>query len=51
MRILKQAMGKQVPVRTKVKLREAASSHMMALEQNPERVISYFQDRRVKYAA
>jgi hypothetical protein len=24
---------------------------MMALEQNPARVISYFQDRRVKYAA
>ena len=48
---LKQEMGKRVPVRTKAKLREAASSHMMALEQNPERVISYFQDRRVKYAA
>ena len=48
---LKQEMGKQVPVRTKAKLREAASSHMMRLEQNPERVISYFQDRRVRYAA
>ncbi|MBL8401088.1 IS630 family transposase [Accumulibacter sp.] len=48
---LKQEMGKQVPVRTKAKLRDAASSHMMKLEQNPERVIRYFQDRRVKYAA
>ena len=48
---LKQAMGKRVPVRTKAKLREAASSHMTSLEQNPERVISYFQDKRVKYAA
>ena len=48
---LKQEMGKQVPVRTKAKLREAASSHMMRLKQNPERVISYFQDRRVRYAA
>ena len=48
---LKQEMGKRVTVRTKAKLREAASSHMMALEQNPARVISYFQDRRVKYAA
>jgi len=48
---LKQEMGKQVPVRTKAKLREAANSHMMRLEQNPERVISYFQDRRVRYAA
>jgi hypothetical protein len=24
---------------------------MAMLEQNPERVMSYFQDRRVKYAA
>ena len=48
---LKQEMGKQVPVRTKAKLREAANSHMMRLEQNPERVIGYFQDRRVRYAA
>ena len=48
---LKQEIGKQVPVRTKAKLREAANSHMMRLEQNPERVISYFQDRRVRYAA
>ena len=48
---LKQEMGKQVPVRTKAKLREAANSHMLRLEQNPERVISYFQDRRVRYAA
>ena len=44
-------MGKQVPVRTKAKLREAANSHMMRLEQNPERVISYFHDKRVRYAA
>ncbi len=48
---LKQEMGKQVPVRTKAKLREAANSHMKRLEQNPERVIGYFQDRRIKYAA
>ena len=48
---LKQEMGKQVPVRTKAKLREAANSHMMRLEQNPERVISYFHDKRVRYAA
>src|ERR1035437_5009754 len=48
---LKQEMGKRVPVRTKAKLREATSAHMMLLEQNSERVISYFQDKRVKYAA
>lgn len=48
---LKQAMGKRVPVRTKTKLREAANEHMTMLEQNPERVVSYFQDHRVRYAA
>ena len=48
---LKQEMGKRVPVRTKARLREAASEHMARLEQNPERVIAYFQDRRVRYAA
>jgi len=44
-------MGKRVPVRTKAKLREAANDHMTKLEQNPERVMSYFQDRRVRYTA
>ena len=48
---LKQEMGKRVPVRTKSKLRDAANDHMTMLEQNPERVMSYFQDRRVRYAA
>ncbi len=48
---MKQEMGKRVPVRTKAKLRDAANDHMMMLEQNPERVIGYFQDRRVRYAA
>ena len=48
---LKQEMGKRVPVKTKAKLREAANDHMAMLEQNPERVMSYFQDRRVRYAA
>jgi transposase len=48
---LKQEMGKRVPIRTKAKLREAANDHMTTLEHNPERVIAYFQDRRVRYAA
>lgn len=48
---LKQAMGKSVPIRTKTKLREATSAHMMMLEQNHGRIMSYFQDKRVKYAA
>ena len=48
---LKQEMGKRVPIRTKAKLREAANDHMAMLEQNPQRVMGYFQDRRVRYAA
>ncbi|MDD2882628.1 MAG: IS630 family transposase, partial [Rhodoferax sp.] len=36
---------------TKAKLREAATAHMTMLEQTPERVLGYFQDRRVRYAA
>lgn len=48
---LKQEMGKRVPVRTKTKLRDAANDHMAMLEQNPDRVMTYFQDRHVRYAA
>ncbi len=47
----KQAMGKRVPIRTKAKLREAANEHMAMLDNNPERDMGYFQDRRVRYAA
>jgi transposase len=48
---LKQAMGAQVPARTKPKLRKAATDHMEQLETEPHRVKAYFQDPRVKYAA
>ena len=48
---LKQEMGRRVPVRTKATLRQAATDHMTMLEQSPERVIAYFQDSRVRYAA
>ena len=48
---LKQEMGKRVPIRTKARLRAAASDHMTMLEQSPERVMAYFQDKRVRYAA
>jgi transposase len=48
---LKQAIGKKVPVRTKAKLRAAANQHMDMLGSNPERVRSFFQDKKVKYAA
>jgi len=44
-------MGKRVAVRTKAKLREAANEHLTMLEKKSDRVIGYFQDRRVRYAA
>ena len=44
-------MGRRVPVRTKAKLRAAVSEHMAMLRQSPERVMAYFQDLRVCYAA
>lgn len=48
---LKQALGSRVQVRTKDKLRAATEEHMQMLDNNPDRVRSYFQDPIVKYAA
>ena len=48
---LKYAVGSKVAVRTKKKLKDATNEHMQMLNQNTERVQSYFQDKRVKYAA
>ena len=48
---LKQTIGAKVPARTKAKLKSAAIDHMTKLEQDPERVMTYFQDPFVKYAA
>lgn len=48
---LKHAIGSRVPVRTKAKLHAAATDHMARIEADPDRVKSYFQDPRVKYAA
>lgn len=48
---LKHAICTKVPVRTKAKLKAAATAHMQILEKSPERVKKYFQDSRVKYAA
>ena len=48
---LKHAIGTKVPVRTKTKIKLAATEYMVKLEQSPERVKSFFQDPRVKYAA
>jgi transposase len=48
---LKNALYTKVPVRTKTKLKEATTEHMKSLEKSPERVMKFFQDTRVKYAA
>jgi transposase len=48
---LKYAIGSKVSVRTKNKLKAAATAHMELIESSPERVKKYFQDPRVKYAA
>ena len=48
---LKQALYSKVPVRTKAKLKTAATEHMQALGKSPDRVRKFFQDARVKYAA
>jgi transposase len=48
---LKNALYTKVPVRTKAKLKAAATEHMQSLEKSPERVKKFFQDARVKYAA
>jgi len=48
---LKYAMGSKIQMRTKKKLKDATNQHMTMLENSPERVKSYFQDPRVKYAA
>ena len=48
---LKHALGSRVQTRTKEKLKEATKAHMDLLDRSPERVRSYFDDPRVKYAA
>lgn len=48
---LKQALYTKVPERTKAKLKTATAEYLQILEGSPERVKTYFQDPRVKYAA
>jgi transposase len=48
---LKHALGSRVQVRTKAKLRETTEEHMQLLQSQPQRVQSYFEDPRVKYAS
>ena len=48
---LKHAISTRVPLRTKEKLKAAASQHMAELERSPERVMAFFRDPKVRYAA
>ena len=48
---LKHVIRTKAPARTKAKLRDATTEHMILLASSPERVKTYFQDPRVQYAA
>ena len=48
---LKYAPGSRVQTRSKGKRKEATTAQMDLREKHPERVRSYFDDPRVKYAA
>jgi transposase len=48
---LKHALGSRVQARSKEKLKAVTEAHMEMLGKTPERVRSYFQDPRVRYAA
>lgn len=48
---LKQAIETRVPCRTKDKLRQAATDHMIAIENNPDRIKAFFKDPIIAYAA
>jgi transposase len=48
---LKQRLRKSVQVRSKDRLRAAATKHMDEIVKSPSRIKSYFQDQAVKYAA
>ena len=48
---IKQYVGSRVQVRSKDKLKTTTSYHLRLLQQQPERIKSYFQNPRVKYAA
>lgn len=47
---LKNALREKAPVRTEKKLRESAESHVRIIENDPNRVRAYFNDRYVAYA-
>jgi transposase len=48
---IKRIIGRRLPVRSKHKLRTTTSYYMRQIEQQPERIKSYFQDPACRYAA
>ena len=48
---LKHEISSNAPARTREKLRSHAESHMKMVSNSPERVIKYFGDKHVSYAA
>ena len=48
---LKHEISSNAPNRTREKLRTHAESHMKMVSNSPERVIKYFGDKHVSYAA
>lgn len=48
---MKHVIRKKVPVRTKERLQAVTEEHMSVIGSEPERVIAYFQDLYVGYAA
>jgi hypothetical protein len=48
---VKHIIGTRVPVRTTEKLKNTAGYWLSERQRKPERIKSYFQDPRVKYAA
>ncbi len=48
---LKHAITTQVPARTRARLKRKTTDHMKLIESSPDRVIAYFGDPKVSYAA
>jgi transposase len=48
---LKHAITTQVPARTRERLKKKTTEHMNMIQASPQRVMSYFQDPVVRYAA
>lgn len=48
---LKHALGSRIQARITDKLKQVTKAHMEMLENNSNRVISYFNDPKIKYAA